>query len=65
MGSTDGTEDGKLEVLLLGASLGSRDGIEVGCTEGTEIWIFDKILLGKHLVHMMVQILGCHISLLM
>ena len=38
--STDGTKYGKFEVLLLGASLGYLDILEVGCTEVTEIWIF-------------------------
>ena len=35
--STDGNVDGKFEVLLLGASIGSLDRLEVGCTEGTEL----------------------------
>ena len=49
LGSTDGTADGKFEVLLLGTSLVSLDGLEVGCTEGTELWIYDVRVLGTTL----------------
>ena len=49
LGSTDGTVDGKFEVLLLGASLGSLDGLEVGCTEGTKLCISDVRVLGTTL----------------
>ena len=55
MGSTDGDIDKKIEVLLLGASLGSLYVLEVGCNGGTEVWISDGIMLKKRLVHMMVQ----------
>ena len=41
LGSTDGTADGKFDILLLCDLLGSLDGLEVGCTEGTELWISD------------------------
>ena len=43
--STDGTEYGKFEVLLLGNSLGYIDRLEVVCTEVTELWIFDGRVL--------------------
>ena len=46
MGSTDGTIDEKFEVLLLGASIGSLDGLEVGSPEGTELWISDGRVFG-------------------
>ena len=49
LGSTDGTSDREFEVLLLGASYGSIDGLEVGCNEGTEIWIYDDRVLGTPL----------------
>ena len=41
LGSTDGTADGKFEVLLLGDSIGSIYGLKVVFTEGTELWISD------------------------
>ena len=47
LGSTDGTADGKFEVLLLGASIGSLYRIEVGCTEVTELWISYGRVFGK------------------
>ena len=54
--STDGTADGKFEVLLIGDSLGSLDGLKVDYTWGAEIWIYDGGVLLEHLVHMKVQI---------
>ena len=45
----------KFEVLLLGDSLEYIDGLEFGCTEGTELWIFNGRVIGKTIVHMMVQ----------
>ena len=53
--STDGTEYGKFEVLLQGASLGYTDRIEVGCTKVTELWIFMGECLSQQLVHMIVN----------
>ena len=53
--STDGTEYGKFEVLLLGASLGYLDILDVGCTEVTELWIFMGECLSQQLVHMIVH----------
>ena len=38
MVSTDGVVYVKFYVLLLGASLGSLYGLQVHCTEGTELW---------------------------
>ena len=35
--STNGTADGEFEVLLIGASLGSLDVLEVGFTEVTKL----------------------------
>ena len=49
MVSTDGTSDGKFEVLLIDASLVSLDGIEVVYTEGTELWLSDGIVIGTTL----------------
>ena len=49
LGSTDGTADGKFEVLLLGASLGSIDGLEVGCTEGNKLCLSNERVLGTTL----------------
>ena len=52
---TDGTEYGKFEVLLQGASLGYIDRLEVGCTEVTELWIFMGECLSQQLVNMIVN----------
>ena len=49
IGSTDGNVDGKFEFLLLSASLGYLDVIEVSCTEGTKLWIYDRIVIGKYI----------------
>ena len=46
LGSIGGTAYGKFEVLLLGASIGSIDRLEVGCTESTEIWNYDGRVFG-------------------
>ena len=46
LGSTDGTAYVKFEVLLLDSSLGYLDGLEVGFTEGNELWISDGRVLG-------------------
>ena len=43
--SNDLAAYGKFEVLLIGASLGYLDRLEVGCTEGTELWLSDGIVL--------------------
>ena len=47
LSSTYVTTDGKFEVLLIGASIGSLDRIEVGCTEVTELWISYGRVFGK------------------
>ena len=39
------TEDGKFDFLLIGVSLGYLDGLDVGCNEGTEIWLSDERFL--------------------
>ena len=49
LGFTVGTSDVKFEVLLLGDSLGYLDGLEVGCTEGTELWLSGGRVLVKTL----------------
>ena len=49
LGSTDGTSDVEFEVLLLVDSPGSIDVLEVGCNEGTELWIYDGRVLGTTL----------------
>ena len=41
LGSTDGTVYEKFDVLLLGASFWCLYGLYVGCTEGTELFIFN------------------------
>ena len=46
---TDGTADEKFEFLLLGASLGYLDRLEVDFTAGTELCISDGIELGTTL----------------
>ena len=45
LGSTHGTIDGNFEVLLLGDSLGSLNGIQLGCNEGNGICIADGIVI--------------------
>ena len=55
MGSNDGTLDEKFEFLFLSDSLEYIDGLEFDCTEGTELWIFNGRVIGKTIVHMMVQ----------
>ena len=49
LGSTDGTSDGECEVFLLVDSIGSLDLPEVGFNEGTELLIYDGIVLGTKL----------------
>ena len=49
LGSTGGTADEKFDVLLLVASLGSIYGLQVGYTEGTELWVYNGIVIGTTL----------------
>ena len=35
--------------MLLVDSLGSIDGLEIGCNEGNELWIYDDRVLGTPL----------------
>ena len=44
--STYGTTGGNFEFLLLGTSLGYLYELEVGCNEGSELWISGGSFLG-------------------
>ena len=44
--STDGTTDGKVDSLFLGAWLGSLDGLDLDTNEGTELLFPDGKVLG-------------------
>ena len=46
LGSIYGTTYETFEVLFMGASIGSIDEKEVGCTEGNELWISDGRVFG-------------------
>ena len=47
--SADGTVDGKLESLLLGALLGSVDGLKLGANEWTGVAFWDGRVFGTTL----------------
>ena len=47
--STNGTSDVEFEVLLLVDSPGYLDGLEIGCNEGTVIWLYEDRVLGTPL----------------
>ena len=49
LGSTDGTSDGKFEVLLLGDSPGSLYRLKFGCSEVTELYLSGDRFLGTTL----------------